>query len=127
MRRVLILASAALCVFLGLSVWGVAKIIAWASDLPNRVDVHVDGESVAWFITESARAALQQPDPETQFESLKALADGIESNPEVVPWIRAELGSDIDTLRGSSDPKVAALAEDIHAKFSLSRNSQAGE
>lgn len=120
-KRLLIIASASLCLILGLIAWGVVRIVAWASDLPNRVDIQIDGEAVTWFVTESARATLQQPDPEKQLEGLRALADGIKTNPDVVPWIQAELESEIDMLRKSPDPRVAALAEEVHESISPPR------
>ncbi|WP_203329022.1 hypothetical protein [Candidatus Laterigemmans baculatus] len=117
-KRLLIIASAAMCLLLGISTWGVVRIVAWASDLPNRVDIQVDGEAVTWFVTESARATLQQPDPEKQLEGLRALADGVKTNPEVVPWIQKELKSEIDMLRESPDAMVADVAEEVHASLS---------
>ena len=109
-----------------MSLWGVVRIVAWALDLPNRVDIRVDGEAVTWFVTESARATLQQPDPEKHLEGLRALADGIKTNPEVVPWIQAELGSEIDMLRKSPDRRVAALAEEVHKSISPPHKARIG-
>lgn len=52
-KRSLIVASAGLC-SLGLC----RAVLAWASDLPNRINVYIDVESVNWFIAESVRATV---------------------------------------------------------------------
>lgn len=41
-RRLLAVAAVGVCLFVALSVWAVTRIVAWASDLPNRIDIQVD-------------------------------------------------------------------------------------
>ena len=117
-KRWLAVAAVGLCLFLVLSVWAVSRVVTWASDLPNRIVVQVEGESVRWFIAESARATLRQGDPVRQLECLEALDDGIKADPKIVPWVRAELVSEIDMLRKSPDPRVATLADEVHSRIS---------
>ncbi len=116
-HRLLIVAAAVLCLLLALTAWGVVRLVAWAAELPNRINIQFEGEGVTAFITEGVRMTLRQPDPEQQFECLQMLADGIRTNPEVVPWIQAELESEISTLRNSPDPRVATLADEVHLSF----------
>ena len=119
-------ASTGLCMFLILSVWATVRVVDWASDLPNRIDIQVDGESVAWFIAVSARETLKQGAYDRQLECLKALADGIKTNPEVVPWIQAELKLEIETLLKSPNPRVTAMADEVYSKLPTSENTETG-
>lgn len=116
-KRLLIVAFVSLCLFLGLGTWGAVKVVAWVKDLPNRIDIQIDSEGWAEYLAEGTRMTLREPDPGRQLETLAALSDGIATHPESIPWVQAELTTEIDALRTSPDPRVAAAAEALYAEI----------
>jgi len=116
-KRLLIVAFISFCLFLGLGTWGAVRVVAWVKDLPNRIDIQIDAEGMAWYLAEGTRMTLREPDPERQLETLTMLSDGIATHPESIPWVQAELTIEIDMLRNSPDPRVAAAAEELLAEI----------
>ncbi len=116
-RFVVLFVAAAFCLALIVAASGAITVFAWASDLPNRISVQIDdevaGEAVTRFVTESARASLTAPDPKQQLECLQAMADGMETNPESIPWIQTEFAVELAALQASPDAKVATLASEV--------------
>lgn len=112
-RIVVIATTAIVCLSLIVTAWGAIRVIEWATDLPNRIDIQIDGRSVTRFVTESARASLVQSDPEQQLRCLQAMADGMDANPETVRWIQTEFASELQALQTSPDARVAKLADTL--------------
>jgi hypothetical protein len=116
-KSIIVAASIIVCFAMVVVAWATVRVVTWVSDLPNRISIQIDdeaaGQTVTWLVTESARESLTQPDPKQQLECLRALADGIDTTPDAIPWIQAEFADELATLQQSPDSDVAKLAEKL--------------
>jgi hypothetical protein len=84
--------------------------VAWVRDLPNRIDIQIDGEAFGLAITESIRGELEADSSERQLNAIGYLSNGLAEGPETQTWIHTEYGDEIISLTDSADQEVATAA-----------------
>ncbi|WP_286765787.1 MULTISPECIES: hypothetical protein [Rhodopirellula] len=111
-----LLAVALLFLMLVSFAWVANRSIRWVTSLPDRIEIRFEDDAMTAVITECIRASLTQPDTEMQTQSLHALLRGVEENPELADWLQTECGSELKTLRNSTDVGVASMASMLMSK-----------
>lgn len=96
--------------------WTVAKVVAWARDLPDRIVI--DGDAIAdsfgHAMAESYHQILRDGDPAIQLQVLnEQLTPAVAKDSETLTWVRNEYRDDIVLLVDSSDEQVSAAASDL--------------
>ncbi len=113
--------------FFGATAWLTHRFVAWARDIPNRVEIEIDGDMVGRAVTESIRYGLHADDVDTQLETVRYLADAMAQNPATAAWVRDEYTNDLTALIDSPDTDVAAEVVALFAELDQSNASQPPE
>ena len=106
-------------VMIGCTAWMVVQVVAWARDLPNRIEIEFDGQAFGQFITGSIAVSLRAEDPQTQLQTIAYLTECLESNPDVEPWVRDSFRDEIEQLAKSDDANLAAAATVLLGRLNL--------
>ena len=112
-RRMAWIVLLSLSVFVVTSAWCVHHVYLLAKDLPNRIQIEMDGEMLGDMITESMRVSLRDGDQATQLGGLRAIRDGMWSDVMIPLYIQQNFGDEILPLCESENTEVAALASEI--------------
>lgn len=117
-KRLLIAAMAVVLIGCSVAGWATVKIVAWARDLPNRIQI--DGDAIAnafgTAIVESYHHVLRDGDAPSQVDVLSnQLIPYAKSDGNAAKWIRDEYGNDIRGLVRSDDPAVSSAAANLLA------------
>lgn len=119
-----LLVAAISLVLIGCSVagWATIKIVAWARDLPNRIQI--DGDAIATAfgaaMVESYHHVLRDGDALSQVDVLSnQLIPYARSDADAATWIRDEYGADIRGLVSSDDPVASSSATDLLTLLSV--------
>ena len=126
-KRILIVTSAIIFIGCLIAGWTAIKIVAWAGDLPNRIVVDIDGDSVATAfcaaVIESYHGALRDGDSALQLQVIDdQFAPAIAENPDAAKWIGDEYRSDILLLVDSNDPAVSSAASNLLSLLEIDTN-----
>lgn len=112
-KRLLCLAIVVVMIGVGITGWAAVKVVAWARDLPSRIDIDGDGIAQAFGqgIVLSFHEGLTKGDTQTQTQILSSFSEAISGDdPAARQWIRSEYYADIRQLTTSADGQVAADA-----------------
>ena len=112
-RSVLVCVAAFLLVVFCFAALGIAGIVGWVTDLPNRVVIDLDEFPIGSMVTESIRAAMLSDDERQQVQCLESLTEGIRTEPEAIPWIQSEFAAELAELRDSPNERIQSLAEHL--------------
>jgi len=115
-----LLVAAISVVLIGCSVvgWVTVKIVAWARDLPNRIQIDGDAMATAFgtAMVESYHHVLRDGDVPSQVDVISnQLIPYARSDEKAANWIRHEYGDDIQGLVTSDDPTVSSAATNLLA------------
>jgi hypothetical protein len=101
----------------------VIRMVAWARDLPNRVNIQIDGNAIAQSFTEGIRSALQSEDLTQQLLAVKTISEAVDNQGEMIPYIETEFLAEFGALADSPDPEIAFFARRILAAIDSYRLS----
>ena len=117
-KRLLVAAISVVLIGCSVAGWATVKIVAWARDLPNRVQI--DGDAIATAfgtaLVESYHHVLRGGDAPSQVDIISnQLIPYARSDGNAAKWVRDEYGDDIHGLVTSEDPAVSSAATDLFA------------
>ncbi|MGI9473608.1 MAG: hypothetical protein ACR2NZ_18845 [Rubripirellula sp.] len=112
-RRIIVIILMSLVLFFGSGAWCVHQIVAWAKDLPNRIQIEVDSQALGDFMAEAMRVSLREGETQQQIEGLRLIRDGLRTDASFVPYVQQQLAEEILPLQESDSSQVAALASEI--------------
>jgi len=115
-KRLLIAAISVVLIGCSVAGWATVKIVAWARDLPNRIQIDGDAMATAFgtAMVESYHRVLRDGDAPSQVDVLSnQLIPYAKSDGNAAKWIRDEYGDDIRGLVNSDDPAVSSAATDL--------------
>ena len=117
-KRLLVAAISLVLIGCSAAGWATVKIVAWARDLQNRIQI--DGDAIATAfgtaMVESYHHVLRDGDAPSQLDVLSnQLIPYAKSDADAATWIRDEYGDDIRGLVSSDDPTVSSAATDLLA------------
>jgi hypothetical protein len=117
-KRILIVAISVVLIGCSVAGWATVKIVAWARDLPNRIQIDGDAMATAFgtAMVESYHHVLRDGDAPSQVDVLSnQFIPYATSDEKAAKWIRDEYGDDIQGLVTSDAPAVSTAATNLLA------------
>ena len=95
--------------------WGTYRVVAFLEELPNRIVIEIDGESVGEVMNASIESILEDGEDEQQIAVLQQIGAGPIEQSEYRTWIDSQFGESIEQLVGHPNIEVAGEAARLQA------------
>lgn len=117
LRLLVVLALMCVALLVGTAAWGTYRVVSWARDLPNRIDIQINEDTLGQAAGEAVLMTLRDGDPGQRKIMLDQLGTGDLDNADYRHWIQSVLRPRIDALCNDSDNQVATSARSLVEKL----------